>query len=83
VIAPVLAAIGAYDCKWPPYASHIEFELWQTSNATATASAFVRVSCYNSLSYQYLLCVHCMTAMLCCAVLQLSEQHHVLLLAMR
>lgn len=28
VIAPLLAALGAYDCKWPPYASHIALELW-------------------------------------------------------
>lgn len=28
VIAPLLAALGAYDCHWPPYASHIAFELW-------------------------------------------------------
>lgn len=28
VIAPLLAALSAYDCKWPPYASHIAFELW-------------------------------------------------------
>lgn len=28
VIAPLLAALGAYDCKWPPYASHVAFELW-------------------------------------------------------
>ena len=32
VIAPVLAALGAYTdelCVWPPYASRIVFELWQ------------------------------------------------------
>ena len=31
VIAPVLAALGVYDkfCNWPPYASHIAFELWK------------------------------------------------------
>lgn len=28
VVAPLLAALGAYDCKWPPYASHVAFELW-------------------------------------------------------
>ncbi|KAG5179930.1 histidine phosphatase superfamily [Tribonema minus] len=28
VIAPVLAALGAYDCRWPPYASHVRIELW-------------------------------------------------------
>lgn len=28
MIAPLLAALGAYDCRWPPYASHIAFELW-------------------------------------------------------
>ncbi|CAM9205199.1 unnamed protein product [Scytosiphon promiscuus] len=28
VVAPLLAALGAYDCRWPPYASHVAFELW-------------------------------------------------------
>ncbi|CBN74266.1 conserved unknown protein [Ectocarpus siliculosus] len=28
VVAPLLAAFGAYDCRWPPYASHVAFELW-------------------------------------------------------
>lgn len=28
MVAPLLAALGAYDCRWPPYASHIAFELW-------------------------------------------------------
>ncbi|CAM9721245.1 unnamed protein product, partial [Ectocarpus fasciculatus] len=33
VIAPVLAALGVYDryCTWPPYASHIAFELWKNA----------------------------------------------------
>jgi hypothetical protein len=33
VIAPVLAALGVYDrhCTWPPYASHIMFELWKNA----------------------------------------------------
>jgi hypothetical protein len=68
VIAPVLAAIGAYDCKWPPYASHIEFELWQSTNATA--SAYVRVSCCDSL----LVTVH--FAYLLCASVVLDVQEH-------
>eukprot|EP01063_Lacrimia_lanifica_P005131 TRINITY_DN12951_c0_g1_i1.p1 TRINITY_DN12951_c0_g1~~TRINITY_DN12951_c0_g1_i1.p1 ORF type:complete len:469 (+),score=100.85 TRINITY_DN12951_c0_g1_i1:95-1501(+) len=29
VIAPVLAALGVFDCKWPPYASRLAFELWR------------------------------------------------------
>lgn len=28
MVAPLLAAFGAYDCRWPPYASHVAFELW-------------------------------------------------------
>ncbi|CAN0030126.1 unnamed protein product, partial [Discosporangium mesarthrocarpum] len=28
VIAPVLASLGAFNCEWPPYASHVAFELW-------------------------------------------------------
>lgn len=28
VVAPLLAALGAYNCRWPPYASHVAFELW-------------------------------------------------------
>jgi len=27
-VGPVLATLGAYDGQWPPYASHIELELW-------------------------------------------------------
>ena len=30
VIAPLLAALDAFDCKWPPYASRVAFELWLT-----------------------------------------------------
>lgn len=32
VIAPVLAALGVYHgslCRWPSYAAHVVFELWQ------------------------------------------------------
>jgi len=28
VVAPILSALGVYDCKWPPYASYITLELW-------------------------------------------------------
>jgi len=31
-IGPLLAILGLFDGLWPPYASHIEFELWQDSN---------------------------------------------------
>mmetsp|Transcript_17780 Transcript_17780/g.22889 ORF Transcript_17780/g.22889 Transcript_17780/m.22889 type:complete len:492 (+) Transcript_17780:251-1726(+) len=31
VISPVLAVLGVYDCKWPPYASYISIELWAPS----------------------------------------------------
>lgn len=33
VVAPLLAALGAYNCRWPPYASHVAFELWSKSSA--------------------------------------------------
>lgn len=35
VIAPLLASLGAYDCRWPPYASHIAFELWTKPEGSA------------------------------------------------
>ena len=28
VIAPILSSLGAFDCRWPPYASRIAIELW-------------------------------------------------------
>eukprot|EP00026_Physarum_polycephalum_P006185 Phypoly_transcript_06226.p1 GENE.Phypoly_transcript_06226~~Phypoly_transcript_06226.p1 ORF type:complete len:140 (+),score=10.98 Phypoly_transcript_06226:1323-1742(+) len=30
-VGPLLAAINAYDGQWPPYASHIELELWNNA----------------------------------------------------
>lgn len=39
VIAPVLAALGAYDCRWPPYASHIVFELWSKPGEQDTSTS--------------------------------------------
>lgn len=33
MVAPLLAALGAYDCRWPPYASHVAFELWSKPSA--------------------------------------------------
>lgn len=39
VIAPVLAALGAYDCRWPPYASHIVFELWSKHGEQDTSTS--------------------------------------------
>lgn len=40
MVAPLLAALGAYDCRWPPYASHVAFELWsKPSNSGGTGRA--------------------------------------------
>lgn len=40
VIAPLLGALGAFSdpatCSWPPYASHLVFELWRPRGAGAT-----------------------------------------------
>ncbi len=49
VIAPVLAALGAFDapqlCRWPPYASHIVLEVWDDSatGGPAAHGQYVRV----------------------------------------
>lgn len=43
-VAPVLGVIGAYDGKWPPLASNIEFELLQSNT---DASEFVVRIIYN------------------------------------
>jgi hypothetical protein len=40
VVAPLLSALGAYDCRWPPYASRVVFELWKD---VETTSVFVRL----------------------------------------
>ncbi|KAJ9455928.1 hypothetical protein DIPPA_22729 [Diplonema papillatum] len=29
IVAPLLSALGAFDCRWPPYASRVVFELWE------------------------------------------------------
>lgn len=34
VVAPVAAALGFWDCKWPSLASHIIFELWKSSSSS-------------------------------------------------
>jgi len=32
VVSPVLAALGAFDCLWPPYAAHIVLEIWKDND---------------------------------------------------
>ena len=43
VVAQLIAALGVMGdsrhCKWPPYASHVAFELWRAPGAAAAASA--------------------------------------------
>ena len=34
-IIPLLSAMGVFDGEWPPYASHIFFELWRNHNSYA------------------------------------------------
>lgn len=48
VIAPVLASLGAYDCRWPPYASHVEIELWEKTSENGTTPAYFFRLLYNS-----------------------------------
>ncbi|CAM9340889.1 unnamed protein product [Chrysoparadoxa australica] len=46
VIAPVLGALGAYDCIWPPYGSSLIFEVWGREGRadwTERTDKFVRV----------------------------------------
>jgi acid phosphatase len=31
-VGPLMALLGGFDHVWPPYASHIEFELWQSNS---------------------------------------------------
>ena len=43
VVAQLIAALGVMGdsrhCKWPPYASHVAFELWRAPGAAAAATA--------------------------------------------
>ena len=47
VIAPLLAALGGLRapgaCRWPPYASHVAFELWETRWPLGERRQWVRV----------------------------------------
>ena len=53
VVAPVLAALSVYAdaelCRWPPYASRVAFELWQSTKSTKSSpsdvmcESFIRV----------------------------------------
>ncbi|CAM9778387.1 unnamed protein product [Ascophyllum nodosum] len=38
VVAPLLASLGAFDCRWPPYASYVAFELWTEPNGAAASA---------------------------------------------
>lgn len=43
VIGPVASALGFFDNQWPPFASHIVFELWQPKGAGSNAKSNLRV----------------------------------------
>lgn len=32
VVAPLVAALEGFDCRWPPYASRVVFELWESQS---------------------------------------------------
>lgn len=38
-IAPLLGALELYDGKWPPFASHVNFELYKNATASRWSSA--------------------------------------------
>jgi hypothetical protein len=54
VIAPLLSALGAYDCKWPPYASRVVFELWKDVQEKNKSSVFLRLI-FNGKSVTHLI----------------------------
>jgi len=39
-IVPLLAALGCYDGKWPPYASYIALELWAETDPSSGQETF-------------------------------------------
>mmetsp|Transcript_85130 Transcript_85130/g.237564 ORF Transcript_85130/g.237564 Transcript_85130/m.237564 type:complete len:477 (-) Transcript_85130:173-1603(-) len=40
VIGPVAAAMGFFDCRWPPFASHIVLELWASGQSRLVRALF-------------------------------------------
>jgi len=54
-VGPLLATLGVFDGKWPPYRAHAEFELWSNSDS----KYFVQLK-YNS---NVLLLPHCSDVM--------------------
>jgi len=48
-VVPLLAALGCYDGKWPPYASYIALELWAETDPSSGQEKFsVRIGSYAS-----------------------------------
>lgn len=57
VLAPMVAALSGYDCRWPPYASRVVFELWRTPAHGPQQQHYVRLL-YNGKTFSSAT-VHC------------------------